>query len=334
VDRSRAPLSRRFVAAALLVAAAAAGGAVYVRGDEAPAAAVLSGVRITYGVEDLVSGTRTTEVVELDRPLRSRRVTGDDGSATTESGVYDRSADGWRQIAAVPPGEVGSDLRPVAALAWAEQQGLARREGDGSAAGRRCTWWLTREPLDLAAVAPATATDSTRSCIGEDGLLLAETWRAGGQDLRRRTATEVVRARVEVLDGPVEPLLPELVTLGVQRLEQPPDDLVAVLPPAGLRLVAAARVTEVEPGTITPVRQWVRGVYADGSDLLVVDQVRGPLDLRGTEADLGPLGPGRVQATGGGLVLTVEVGPEQHVQVRTSLTYDVVRAWLVGLRRH
>ena len=332
MDRTRAPLRRAALAAALLVAAGA-GTVVLLPRDEDPEPPG-EGLRITYEVEDLTSGARSTEVVELDRPLRSRRLVGNAGSATTETGVYDRADGRWRQIAVVAPGEVGSDLRLAAALRWADRQSLTRQDGAGTVAGRPCTWWLTREPMDLAPFAPATASDSARSCVDGDGLLLADTWRAGGRDLRRRTATSVVRpVRVQVLDGPVEAIRPELVQVAVERREVPVDDLVVLPPPQGLRHVGAARVTELEPGTTTPVRRWERAVYVDAGDILVVDQVRGPLEVRGESVDLAPLGPARVQATGGGLVITVPLGPEQHLRVRSSMPYDVLRAWLVGLER-
>lgn len=335
MDRPRAPLTRRLVAVALVAAAAVAGGSALLLRDAPDVPAVPGdGLRITYAVDDLTSGSRTEEVVELDRPLRSRRLVGDGGSATTETGVYDRADGGWRQIAVVAPGEVGSDLRLLAALRWADRQSLTRQDGDGNVAGRPCTWWLTREPLDLAPFAPATRADSARSCVGGDGLLLADTWRAGDRDLRRRTATSIVRPlRVDVLDGRVEPIRPELVQVAVERRAVPVDDLVVVPPPQGLRRIGAARATEVEPGTTTPVRRFERAVYADDTDVLVVDQVRGPLEERGEPVDLAPLGPGWVQATGGGLVITVRLGVEQHLRVRTSIPYDVVREWLVGLRR-
>ncbi len=135
---SRPPLTRlAVIAAALLLAGVAAGFAVRSR-DGAPQDQIgASAYRIAYDVEDLVSGVRTKEVLEVDRPRVSRRLLDGGGSATTDAGVYDRSATGeWRQIAVVAPGEPGQDLQLAAPLMWAEREGLARRDGPGSP-GRR-----------------------------------------------------------------------------------------------------------------------------------------------------------------------------------------------------
>jgi hypothetical protein len=57
------------------------------------------------------------------------------------------------------------------------------------------------------------------------------------------------------------------------------------------------------------------------------------VDARGAAVDAGALGRGRVQATGGGLVVTVPLGPDQALRVRSSLAYDELVGWLRGLRR-
>lgn len=333
--RTLAPLNRRTrAAAALLLAAAATGGVLLLRDEPAPAA-VGDRFRITYDVVDRTTGRTVTEVQEVDRPLRSRWLTGDSGSATTEGGVYDRADGVWRQLAAVPPGEVGQDLRLSTALQWARGQGLAESAGTATVAGRRCTWWLTREPLDLAAFAAASGEDRTRSCVDDAGLLLAEQWRAGGRDLRRRTATEVrPLQRLDVFDGSTpQPLAPGLVLTAVQPERGPVDDLVRLTPPPGLSWLTGARTADVQPGTTDVTSRSVRAVYAGGGQVVVVDQVRGPVEARGTQVRIGRLGTGQVQATGGGLVVTVPLGEEQALRVRSSLPYDVLVGWLSGLAR-
>jgi hypothetical protein len=334
VARTLPPLKRRtLVAVALLVAAAATGGVLLLRDDPAPAA-VGDRFRITYDVVDRTTGRTVTEVHEVDRPLRNRWLTGDSGSATTETGVYDRSDGAWRQLAAVSPGEVGQDLRLPAALDWARDQGLARRAGAATVAGRRCTWWLTKEPLDLAPFAAATGEDRARSCVDESGLLLAEEWRAGGRELRRRTATDV-RAldRVAVFDGTTpQPLAPGLVLTAVQPEQGPVSDLVVLTPPPGLTWLTGARSSDLQPGTTEVLRRSVRAVYSGSGQVVVVDQVRGPVETRGMAARFGQLGTGQVQATGGGLVVTVPLGQQQTLRVRSSLPYDVLVGWLSGLR--
>ena len=236
----------------------------------------------------------------------------------------------------MPPGEVGQDLRLPAALSWAHDQGLTEQAGTATVAGRRCTWWLTREPLDVAAFAAVSGEDRTRTCVDDAGLLLAEEWRAGGRDLRRRTATEVRPLdRVDVFDGATpQPLAGGLVLTAVQPESAAVSDLVTLTPPPGLSFLTGARTADVQPGTTEVLRRSVRAVYSGTSGrLVVVDQVRGPLEVHGASVGLGALGTGRVQATGGGLVVTVPLGEEQTLRVRSSLPYDVLVDWLSGLRR-
>lgn len=333
--RSRAPLNR-LAAASLLLVGVGAAAVVWLGDDDPPAPS--SAYQIAYAVEDLATGTRTTELLEVDRPRVSRRMLDGGGSATTASGVYDRSPEGrWRQLAVVPPGEVGPDLQLTAALTWAGAQGLAAQDGGATVAGRRCTWWLTREPLDLNAFAPATARDRTRSCVGDDGLLLADTWRADGRDLRRRTAT-AVRALPSVVafDGSTpDPIDPRLVTTVVQPLQRPERDLVQPAPPPGAELLHAVRSVDVTPGTTDVVRRTQRTVYLQAGVLVVLDQVQetaGPPTPRGDrDVALGRLGTGRVRATGGGLVVEVRVA-DGLLRVRSGWDLAPLAAWLGDLQ--
>ncbi|MBK5307040.1 MAG: hypothetical protein JJD92_10165 [Frankiaceae bacterium] len=330
MGRTVTPLIRGVVAgAALLAVAAAAAGVLLLREDETP-----SGYRITYDVEDLVADVRTTEVVEVDGPLRSRRLTGRTGSATSEKGVFDLRDGRWRQVAVTPPGEVGQDLRLSAALAWAADRQLAANDGTATIAGQACTWWLTKEPLDIASVAPATTADRTRSCVDDKGRLLADVWRAGDRDLRRRTATQVSRADFDVFDGMTpEPLPPSLILTAVEAREEPVSDHVQLTTPPGWNLLAATRADDLEAGTIDVVRRTYRAVFGTATDVLVVDQIRGTGEARGLPVELPGLGTGRVQATGGGLVLTVPLGADQWLRVRTSLPYDELVEYVKGLTR-
>lgn len=335
MDRAVPPL-RRLLAGALLLTGVGLGTLLLLQDDGNPGPPTPDkGYRITYELEDLVAGARTVEVVEVDRPLSSRRLSDRGGSATSVTGVYDRSSSVWRQVAVVPPGETGHDLRLARALSWSESQGLAHRDGTGTVAGRGCTWWLSKEPLDIAAVSPATEQDRARSCVDDAGLLLADTWRAGGTDLRRRTASRFeALEELDVLDGTVpEELPPALRLTVVETLDEPTADLAVLAPPAGLPLHTAARFVDLEPGTTDVARRSIRAVYADDSELLVVDQVRGSVEARGVSVPAGPLGTASVQATGGGLVAVVALGEEQFLRVRTSLAFDDLMAWLRSLRR-
>jgi hypothetical protein len=334
VGRTFTPLTRGSLPSiaagtSLAVVAAVVAGLLVTRDD--PDA---SGYQVTYSVEDLTTHTRSTEVVEVDGPLRSRRLAGRTGSATSERGVFDRRDGRWRQVAVTPPGEVGQALRLTAALDWAADRGLAAQDGTSSIAGRNCTWWLTKEPLDTAPVAAASTADRTRSCVDDQGRLLADEWRSGDRDLRRRTATRIRSVDLDVFDGTKpEPVPTNLVVTAVQVLPEAANDLVALTPPKGLDLVTAAQYSELVPGTTDVQRRAVRAVYADGSDLLVVDQVRGPLDAPGRRVEVPGLGTGGMQATGGGLVLTIPLAPDQHLRVRTSLSYDALLAWLATVTR-
>jgi hypothetical protein len=341
VGRAVAPLSRPAVAAAALALAGVAAAVAVLQsgGDDPPAGERGSGVRISYEVLDPSTGARTQEVVEVQPPFSSRRLlSGGGGTATTESGVYDRVGGAWRQLAVVPPGEPGQALQPAAALGWAEREGLARRDGSGTVAGRTCDWWLTREPLDSAVVAAPTAADSARSCVDASGLLLADAWTVAGREVRRRTATGVEQAgATPVLDEQAPaPVDPRLLTTVVERLSQPEPDLVDLAPLPGSQVLAAVRVIEVVPGTTDVVRRVQRTVLRRGDVLVVVDQVRpvgaAPLPIGDRPVALGSLGQGRVRATGAGLVLEVRVG-EGLLRVRAGIPYDELVAWVSVLRR-
>lgn len=334
--RTVPPLNRLALrAAAAAVVAVGATGAVVLLPDD-PSRPTSSAYRIGYDVEDLVTGMRTTELVEVDRPRVSRRLLDDGGSATTESGVYDRSPTGeWRQLAVVAPGEPGADLQLTAPLAWAEGARLARRDGTGSVTGRACTWWLTREPLDVSTFMPATDADRARSCVDEQGLLLADDWRAGDRELRRRTATSVTLVTsVSAFDGSTPKQIDQrLVTTVVEQIPGPTTDLVRPVPPPGFEVHSAVRTVEVAPGTTDVIRRVQRAVYLRDGVVVVLDQARsaGMAEPRGERAvDLGRLGTGRVSAAGGGIIVEVRVG-DGLVRIRSGLGFERLVTWLETL---
>lgn len=321
----------RLVPIGLALGLVATGGWVVLSRDEEPSAS--GGYRIVYDVVDLSTGRRASEFVEVDRPDASRRVSQDGaGSATTSSGVFDRVDGRWRQLAVVPPGEPGQDLQLAAPLAWAETAGLAHRDGSGSVAGLRCTWWLTREPLDTGVVAPAAAADRARSCVDDAGRLLADTWRAGGRELRSRTARTVEAvAELDPLDGQrAAPVDPRLVTTAVEELSAPTPDLVRFTLLPGSSVVAAARFVEVVPGGAEVERRVQRTVLLRDGAVVVLDQVREPVaraPLGDRDVDLGALGTGRVRGTGGGLVVEAAVG-DGLLRVRSGLPLAQLAGWL------
>ncbi|TAL21910.1 MAG: hypothetical protein EPN99_06775 [Frankiales bacterium] len=333
--RTVPPLSRLVPAAlALLLAVGAGGLAVLSRDDQSAVAA--TGYRIAYDVVDVTSGRRTTELVEVDRSRGSRRLLPDGGgTATTESGVFDRVDGRWRQLAVVPPGEPGQDLQLAAPLAWAETAGLASRDGTGEFAGLPCTWWLTREPLDVGTFASATAEDRARSCVDDAGRLLADTWRAAGRDVRTRTATSVTSSiSFDAFDGArPAPLDARLVTTAVEPLTRPMTDLVRFAPLQGSSVAAVVRFVDVTAGTVEVERRVQRAVLTRDGAVVVLDQVRpaAPVTPRGDrEVDLGRLGTGLVRAIGGGLVVEVAVGPGL-LRVRSGVPLDELTSWLSEL---
>lgn len=328
MGRPVAPLAR-LVAAGLALAVAGTTAWVARRDDSTgPATGTASGYRITYDVQ--ASGRSSSEVVEV-LGLVSRRVAGAAGTATTASGVYDRSGGSWRQLATVAPGEAGSRWQSDVALVWAETAGLARRDGTGEVAGVGCAWWLTRDPLDAADVAAPTATDRTRSCVDAEGRLLADEWLSDGALLRRREAVRVEVLRdLDPFDGGAPAALdPRLATTAVEAREPEGE------PPAGCRWTSASRVLEAAPGTSDLVRRTSRRVAECGARLVVVDDVE---DLTGPPAPRGVPGPdvggltSTVRGTAGGLV--VEVAVEGSLRrVRSGLPLGEVVAWLAAAGR-
>ena len=296
-----------------------------------------SAYRITYRVEQGVSGPATTEVLEVDPGRVSRRLLPSGGAATTESGVYDRTGDGtWRRLAVVAPGEAGHELQLGAPLAWAESAGRAARDGTGEVAGIACTWWLTARPLDVGTFSAATEQDRVRSCVDDAGRLLADEWRGGGRDLLRRTATAVEAIRmVDVFDGGQPSSIdPRLGTTAVETRSAAGEDVVVVTAPPGGALRVAVRLVEVAPGTVEAVRRAERAVFVGGGIVTVVDQIRSAeaRQPRGdADVDLGPLGTGRISGTAGGLVIEVPVGGAV-VRVRSGLALDALVPWLSRLQ--
>lgn len=328
MGRPVAPLAR-LVAAGL--ALSVAGTAAWVATRDGPPAATTApaaGYRITYDVRS--PGTTASEVVEVLGPV-SRRVAGETGTATTATGVYDRSGGSWRQLAAVAPGEVGSRLQADVALRWAATVGLARPDGTGDVAGVACTWWLTREPLDAGDVAAPTATDRTRSCVDAHGRLLADEWRSGGALLRRRDAVRVEELRsLDPFDGAVPQALdPRLATTAVEARDA------QGAPPPGCRWTSASIVLEAAPGTTELARRTSRQVAECGTRLVVLDDVE---DLTGPVAPRGLPGPtvgglaSRVRGTAGGVVVEVVVDGRLR-RVRSGLPLADVVGWLAGAVR-
>lgn len=163
--------------------------------------------RVVYRVVDTSTQPErvTTVVVDSAPPYLGRTVTREGpppGGTSLGGAAWDRDRqylvqpDGAAAVVQpVAPGPSGVTTYLQVALAAAEHHALVRRAGAGSVAGRACTRWLSKEPLDGSPLAAATATDRTLSCVDDRGRLLEDVWTLGGRVVRTRTA-------VSVGDGP------------------------------------------------------------------------------------------------------------------------------------
>ena len=164
-----------------------------------------SSLRVVYRVEDSAQQpVRVTTLVVDDAPPyrgRTRTLAGPPpgttelgGTASDEGHQYLLDPDGGvRTVAAVAPGFAGTATGLSVALPAAAQHGLVRSVGTAQVAGRSCTEWLSRDPLDSAPFAAATAGDRTTSCVDADGLLLRDAWTLQGRLVRTRTAVSIGR---------------------------------------------------------------------------------------------------------------------------------------------
>jgi hypothetical protein len=145
----------------------------------------------------------TTVVVDNAPPYRGRTrtlagpppgTTDLGGSAADEGHQYLLDPDGGaRTVAAVAPGFAPTASGLAVALPAAVRHGLVRSVGTATVAGRSCTEWLSRDPLDSGPFAAASAADRTTSCVDPDGLLLSDAWTLHGTLVRTRTAVSVGR---------------------------------------------------------------------------------------------------------------------------------------------
>lgn len=313
-------------------------------------------VRVVYRVEDSAQQPVrvTTVVVEDAPPYRGRTRTLDGpppggtdlgGAAYDETHQYLLGANGSVRTARdVAAGFAGTAHHLDVALASAERHRLVRRLGTATVAGRACTTWLSRDPLDSGPFAAATAADSTRSCVAADGLLLRDTWTLHGRLVRTRTAVSVGRgpslAGSGLLSGhtpapapssgPVEQVkvVTRQVLLTALAVPEPPA-------PQGLSPDRQAAVIELDPDGQVGAEGGVL-TWTDGTRLLVLDLRRGlthrlvpptdgvPVRLDGTRS-------ARLTPTSYGLHLTFGAGAFV-VTVSTDLPEDALLAWAASLQ--
>lgn len=156
--------------------------------------------RVVYRVEDRSRSPirLTTQVLDVARPHTARLVTREGpppgtsslGGLAWEVGrqYLIEPGGGVRVIQEVPPGFAGVDAHLDVALPTALRAGLVQRDGAAEVAGRSCTTWLSKEPLDSAAFSPPTPTDRAVSCVDDAGRILSERWTLRGSLARVRTA--------------------------------------------------------------------------------------------------------------------------------------------------
>ncbi|MDQ1688050.1 MAG: hypothetical protein QOK42_1025 [Frankiaceae bacterium] len=157
-------------------------------------AAPRNGFHIEYDVTD-DRGLHTVEVTDVDRPYRARTVRSAEGHsvggvAWTESGVYQVRPDGsTQQVSPSWPAAPGPDSHLDVALPVALRQHLVRQASGSEVLGRRCTGWLSKQPLDGAPFTAPTPGERTTSCVSAEGVILSDSWTRDGKVLRARVAT-------------------------------------------------------------------------------------------------------------------------------------------------
>ncbi len=175
------------------------------KATEEQAGAVGEGIayRIVYRVEDHSRSPirLTTQVLDVSQPHTARLVTyeGPPPGAASLGGLAWDVAHQYliepggvvREIQQVPPGFAGVDAHLDVALPTALRLRRVERQGAATVAGHSCTQWLSREPLDSAAISPPTAADGAVTCVDDAGRILRDTWTLRGRLVRVRTAVSV-----------------------------------------------------------------------------------------------------------------------------------------------
>jgi hypothetical protein len=324
-----------------LALAAAATTAWLLTSDEA----AQTTLRVEYRVVE-PGGLAHTETLEVDRPYRARtqvfagdRPTG--GFVWTESAVFTIKAAEVQRSQDVPPSQPGPDSGLDVALPLALQQGLVRLEGPASYAGRTCTWWLSRHPLESGAFELPTDADRVRTCVTGDGLVLAQLWRIAGKDVVSREAVSVEQARSltdEELFGGEAPG-GGLGLLRVRALDEPADPPLAMIAkaPAGFAFDRGAVTAQLDgpDGQASAVSDVA--VYLRGGRLAVLQETQpqgrpAQLPDRGESVDLGALGTGRLEPWYGGLRLSWVMPRSVLVTLAGPLTRDEVLRWARSLQ--
>lgn len=263
--------------------------------------------RIVYRLDDYAADGHvvSTDVVEIDRPLRGRvqtyagapderdEVIGGQVSVLTRLSVPEI---GGRPAVTIrtPPDLAGNDLRFGSIVEWAVEQGFLDRRERRRVVDRECTVYRAGDPVTAGSLAPlAKGTEGERdhadACVDDRGLLLEEVWVREGRLLRRKLAVEVEEeVTFSDADFPISDRLlddPEKST-AVRAVEptSAPTGPFWVLDPAALppgfvgpqRFVIVMPDDSTDRGDAPPDRgrtlASVADIYVRGVDVLVVDQ--------------------------------------------------------------
>lgn len=311
-----------------------------------------SGERIVYRVEDTTVSPAavTTSVVEVSRPYIARTMTYDgpttsapllSGSIWTSKALYNVTATGAiQQTQLVPPAPAPPATRLDVALPIAESQRIVRKTGQSMVDGRPCTLWMSKEPLDGLAFAPATAADHTTTCVAPDGDLLSDTWFIGGKQVRVRTATAVqaIPALTEstVFASSPTPVPPGISEEAVEDIALDAQGFGITLPaPSGFTLDRSVRITRSIAGDPAPVvvRTGEVDSYVSGQQVIVLRRTKDVVGAaiaptRGARVDIGALGSGRLEAVATGCRVTVATKAGVLVVADSTTQPDTLLAWL------
>jgi len=316
--------------------------------------------RIVYRVTTYPGGViDTTQVLEAHRPFLASLITragpppgaGIQSGSVVDGGFYLVESVAGRPVAQLLGGDVAdpqsTDLRLQPALSVAASLGMVGTAGSDQILGMPCTRYLSDNPLDGGDWKPATATDRVVSCVSAAGFLLQEDWTISGKPVRTRVAvsfTRKVPGSFAPLLGlvrksaPVELALATAVPLGPTA--QAPLFVRVPVPPPGMSLVRALRVTEFTAGSPlpTPVAEDRRLVYTNGNDIITLTErdLLSPnaasLSSGGEPVPLGALGTGRLVPGPAGLRVVVDMGGNRELDIVGTGGEPALLGWIRSLR--
>lgn len=321
-----------------------------------PAHQTAPGWRVVYRVDDTAGPTPrvTTQVVEVLPPYAARSITLEGappggtslgGAAWTRGHQYLVDADGTtHEVATVAPGFAGPDSHLDVALASALAHGLVRRGGTATVAGRSCTEWFSRMPLDAADVALPAGGDTTTSCVDDQGRMLRDSWSLSGKVVRTRTAVSVGAAHGDPLAGAsASPAPADQLPVLVKPVDVPAlaTALGIAVPrgPAGLRADGATALLErdLADGSSRPLREGGSFVWRDDRRMVTLQVQRGlvdrePAPTTGVLVRLSDGLPARLTPVVNGLQVKLLTASGLGVTVLGDLPERDLLAWLGTVR--